>query len=49
MTDLSGVILDLLKRAYETVDMDFDESNVSGVSNPMANVAKMLNEVESFV
>ena len=33
MAELSEIILDLLKRAYSTVDVDFDDESVEGSVN----------------
>ena len=34
MGELSSIIIDLLKRAYMTVSLHFDEDLVEGISNP---------------
>jgi len=42
MTELSGLILDLLKRAYDTVCIEFWEDNVSGESIEWKSFASMV-------
>ena len=34
MAELSEIILDLLKRAFQTVDIKFNDEEVAGQSNP---------------
>eukprot|EP00343_Euplotes_focardii_P003091 CAMPEP_0205810400 /NCGR_PEP_ID=MMETSP0205-20121125/14579_1 /ASSEMBLY_ACC=CAM_ASM_000278 /TAXON_ID=36767 /ORGANISM="Euplotes focardii, Strain TN1" /LENGTH=196 /DNA_ID=CAMNT_0053088491 /DNA_START=270 /DNA_END=857 /DNA_ORIENTATION=- len=49
MSELSELILDLLTRSYEAVDLEFNEETVNGDSAPVKSIADMLQVVENLV